>query len=223
MPPSRGPPALLWTAHSSARNISSSPRARGQPCWTASPLTAASSSHPARRSSRKTSPGDASSSAAAPSAWSSPTSTTPTGRRSRSWESLPRVLPKEDEEVSQALTRSLTAQGIRVLTNTAVEQVQVAGESAHVTLNSPDGALSLEVDRVLVAVGITPNTEGLGAENAGVELDHGFIRVDEWLSANGHGVYAIGDVERQAAARACRPRRSGIRRGTYRRTCPRNR
>ena len=109
-------------------------------------------------------------------------------------ESLPRVLPKEDEEVSQALTRSLTAQGIRVLTSTAVEQVQVVGKSAHVTLNSPDGALLLEVDRVLVAVGITPNTEGLGAENAGVELDHGFIRVDEWLSANGHGVYAIGDV-----------------------------
>lgn len=109
-------------------------------------------------------------------------------------ESLPRILPKEDEEVSQALARSLRKRGIRVLTGAAVTNTAVHGGIAQVDAASPDGPLTLEAERVLVAAGIRPNTDGLGAENAGAALDDGFIRVDERLSANGDGLYAIGDV-----------------------------
>ena len=57
-----------------------------------------------------------------------------------------------------------------------------------------DEDVRVEADRVLVSVGIEPNTEGLDLERAGVGLTNGFIKVDERLSANGDGVYAVGDV-----------------------------
>ena len=109
-------------------------------------------------------------------------------------ERLPRLLPREDEEVSQALARALRKRGIRVLTGTAVASVAVDGGGAHLAVHAPDGALTISVERVLVAAGIRPNTDGLGAERAGATLDDGFVRVDERLCANGDGLYAIGDV-----------------------------
>ena len=109
-------------------------------------------------------------------------------------EGMPRILPQEDEEVSQALARSLTKLGIKVLAGSMVTKVAVDGAIAEVEIDTPDGKLSLSADRVLVAVGIRPNTEGLGAENAGATLDRGFVQVDDHLSANGGGLYAIGDV-----------------------------
>ncbi len=109
-------------------------------------------------------------------------------------EGMPRILPQEDEEVSQALARALTKLGMKVLAGSAVTKVAVDGALAEVEIDTPDGKLSLSADRVLVAVGIRPNTEGLGAENAGATLDRGFVQVDENLSANGGSLYAIGDV-----------------------------
>ena len=109
-------------------------------------------------------------------------------------EGMPRILPQEDEEVSQALARALTKLGMKVLAGSMVTKVAVGGAMAEVEIDTPDGKLSLSADRVLVAVGIRPNTEGLGAENAGATLDRGFVQVDDNLSANGGSLYAIGDV-----------------------------
>ncbi len=109
-------------------------------------------------------------------------------------EGMPRILPQEDEEVSQALARALTKLGMKVLAGSTVTKVTVGGAIAEVEIDTPDGKLSLSADRVLVAVGIRPNTEGLGAENAGAALDRGFVQVDDNLSANGGSLYAIGDV-----------------------------
>ncbi|MEX2431691.1 MAG: dihydrolipoyl dehydrogenase [Dehalococcoidia bacterium] len=107
----------------------------------------------------------------------------------------PRILPKEDEEVSAALTKALGKQGITFLTGSKVTGVKTAKKGgATVSVETPDGEVSLSADRVLVAVGIMANTEGIGAESAGIELDRGFIKVDGELRANGDGVYAIGDV-----------------------------
>ncbi len=109
-------------------------------------------------------------------------------------EFLPRILPKEDEEISQALSRALGSQGIRLLTGASVTAVAVQDGTARVTIAASDETLELEADRVLVAAGITPNTDGLGVENAGGTLERGFIRVDDRLLVNGENVYAVGDV-----------------------------
>ncbi len=106
----------------------------------------------------------------------------------------PRILPKEDEEVSAALTKVLGRQGITFLTGSKVTSVKRGKDGATVIVETPDGEVTLSADRVLVAVGISANTEGLGAEAAGVQLERGFIKVDKDLRANGDGVYAIGDV-----------------------------
>ncbi|MXW30233.1 MAG: dihydrolipoyl dehydrogenase [Chloroflexi bacterium] len=109
-------------------------------------------------------------------------------------EFLPRILPKEDEEISQALSRARGSQGIRLLTGASVTAVAVQDGTARVTVAAADETLELEADRVLVAAGITPNTDGLGVENAGGTLERGFIRVDDRLRVNGANVYAVGDV-----------------------------
>ena len=100
-------------------------------------------------------------------------------------EFLPRILPKEDEEISQALSRALGSQGIRLLTGASVTAVAVQDGTARVTIAAADETIELEADRVLVAAGITPNTDGLGVENAGGTLERGFIRVDDRLRVNG--------------------------------------
>lgn len=109
-------------------------------------------------------------------------------------ESLPRILPKEDAEVTQSLARALERQGVRILTGATVASIDVRDGEASAAVTAPGGEVRLEADRVLIAAGIVPNTDGLGAENAGAALDRGFVRVDERLCANGESVYAVGDV-----------------------------
>ena len=105
-----------------------------------------------------------------------------------------RILPKEDAEISAALTRSLKKQGIDVLTGSKVTAIERSAEGATVSVETPEGAVSLETDRVLVSIGIRPNTDGLGLEDAGATLERGFVRVDGELRANADGLFAIGDV-----------------------------
>ncbi len=110
-------------------------------------------------------------------------------------EALPRVLPKEDDEVSYALARSLRKRGIDILTESKIKQVESTDGGVIVHIETPDDDdLHITADRVLISIGIVANTEGLGLENAGVQLENGFIKVDDQLRANGDGIYAIGDV-----------------------------
>ncbi len=108
-------------------------------------------------------------------------------------EALPRALPAEDEDASQALARAFAKRGIGILTGASVTRVDVAGGEAVVRVDAPDGERRLIADRVLIAIGIRPNTEGLGAESAGAALRRGFVEVDDNLLAS-DGVYAVGDV-----------------------------
>ena len=108
---------------------------------------------------------------------------------------LPRVVPVEDEDISKELERNFRKQGIRVETGARAENIQKTGAGVSLTLTTKDGKQeTLEAEKLLVAVGRKPNTENIGLENTQVELDRGFIKVDQWQQTAEPGVYAIGDV-----------------------------
>ncbi len=109
-------------------------------------------------------------------------------------EFLPSVVPNEDEEVSRQLERSFKKMGMKVLTSSSVEKVDISGELCKVTIKTKKGEEIVEAEAVLSAVGITPNTEGIGLEEAGVQLENGRVKVDEFYRTNVEGVYAIGDI-----------------------------
>ena len=110
-------------------------------------------------------------------------------------EMLPRVVPVEDEDISKELERNFRKQKIRVETGARAESIRKTGTSVKLTLTTKDGKQEeLEVEKLLVAVGRKPNTDKIGLENTKVELDRGFIKVDQHQQTAEPGVYAIGDV-----------------------------
>ena len=110
-------------------------------------------------------------------------------------ESGPRVLGREDPDVSDEIQRILGAEGIRFLLS--AEARQVAGRSGgevSVTLHASGGEETLVGGDILVAAGRAPNTAGIGLEEAGVTLDaRGYIRVNERLETTAPGVWALGE------------------------------
>jgi dihydrolipoamide dehydrogenase len=108
-------------------------------------------------------------------------------------EMLPRIVPAEDEDVSKELTKEFTKKGIKIKTGARVDSLDVSGGKVKAKISGEDKAL--EVDQVLVATGIKPNSKGLGLEAAGVKLnERGFIEIDDGMRTNVPGVWAIGDV-----------------------------
>jgi dihydrolipoamide dehydrogenase len=111
------------------------------------------------------------------------------------YEMLPRIVPVEDEEVSKELTRAFRKGGIRVETGARVENVQNAGAGVRFQATLADGRVeAVSADAILIAIGRKPNTENIGIEGTRVELDRGFIKVDEFQRTGEPGVYAIGDI-----------------------------
>jgi dihydrolipoamide dehydrogenase len=112
-------------------------------------------------------------------------------------EYLPAVLPLEDRDVSQAIERSFTRRGIKVMTRARFDTASVKVTKGGVSLMvGPEGAeaAELRVEQLLVATGRAPNSEDLGLETTRAELDHGFVRVDGWMRTAEPHVYAIGDL-----------------------------
>lgn len=110
-------------------------------------------------------------------------------------EMLPRVVPVEDEDVSKELERQFKKKKIRVETGARAENIQNTGKGVKLTLTTKEGKQEqLEAEKLLVAVGRKPNTDNIGLENTKVELDRGFIKVDQFQRTAEPGVYAIGDV-----------------------------
>jgi dihydrolipoamide dehydrogenase len=105
-------------------------------------------------------------------------------------EGLSRLLPQMEVELGQALERSLTKTGIRVLLNAQVTGSKVNSE---VQISLADGQ-TVNAPKALVAVGRGPNTARLGLENAGVQFTSRGITVNEFLETNVPGIFAIGDV-----------------------------
>jgi dihydrolipoamide dehydrogenase len=109
-------------------------------------------------------------------------------------EALDRLAPLEDEDVSKEVARTFRKRGITSHAGAKVQDVKEAGEGVAVTFESGGKAQQVQAEVCLVAVGRGSVTEGLGLEEAGVELDRGYVKVDGQLQSSVQGVWAIGDV-----------------------------
>jgi dihydrolipoamide dehydrogenase len=109
-------------------------------------------------------------------------------------EFMPNLVPLEDEEVSKTLARSFKKKKVKVMLDSSVESVDTSGDLCKVSIKTKKGLEEHEAEIVLSAVGITPNLEGIGIEEMGIELENGKVKVDEYYRTNIEGVYAIGDI-----------------------------
>jgi len=108
---------------------------------------------------------------------------------------LPYLVPLEDEEISAELNKAFKKQGIKVLIGHRVESLVAKDGKVIVTVSSEDNSKDLEAEQALVAIGFTPNSRNLGLEELGVKIsERGMIEIDERMSTNVPGIWAIGDV-----------------------------
>src|ERR1700727_561465 len=112
-------------------------------------------------------------------------------------EALDTFLPMVDQTIAKEAQRHFKKQGVDIKLGAKVSSAAVSGEAVDVTYTDAQGEHSLQVDKLIVAVGRRPFTEGLLAEGTGVEVDErGFIKVDEQCRTSAPNVWAIGDVVR---------------------------
>jgi dihydrolipoyl dehydrogenase len=110
-------------------------------------------------------------------------------------ELVQRLVPVEDEAVSSELEKSFKKQGITVLTGTKVTKATPSSSGVTIEAETPDGKTNtITADVLLVATGRGPVTTGLGAEEAGITMERGSIRVDDLYRTSVPGISAIGDV-----------------------------
>ncbi len=109
-------------------------------------------------------------------------------------EAADRILPTEDPEISARMQKALKSRGITCHTSTFFDSFTDGADQGVVQVRSGDTVSDIACDRVLVAVGVSANTDGLGLDSLGVALDRGFIQTDAHGATNVAGLYAIGDV-----------------------------
>jgi dihydrolipoamide dehydrogenase len=109
-------------------------------------------------------------------------------------EMLPRYVPVEDEDVSKELMRVYRKRGINGFVNAKVEKVEKKKDSVAVTFTVDGKAQTIEAEKVLVAVGRAPVTDGIGIEKTKIQVERGFIKVDEYMRTAEPGIYAAGDI-----------------------------
>ena len=110
-------------------------------------------------------------------------------------EMLPRAVPLEDEEISAELEKSFRRQGIAIQTQAKVEKATKTANGVAVSYAGADGkSQAIEAEALLVAVGRSPNTQGVGLEKTRIKLERGFVKVDPYMQTDEPGVYAVGDI-----------------------------
>jgi pyruvate/2-oxoglutarate dehydrogenase complex dihydrolipoamide dehydrogenase (E3) component len=111
-----------------------------------------------------------------------------------------RLIPREDEDVSQAIRAILEEEGVRILTAADVIGVEGQGGKVAVSVATAEEVSEVIGSHLLVATGRRPNTDDLGLDQAGVEIDErGYVEVDSWLRTNVPGIFAIGDCNGRGA------------------------
>jgi dihydrolipoamide dehydrogenase len=110
-------------------------------------------------------------------------------------EMLDRIVPVEDADVSIFLEKALTKQGMNIMTGAGVESLKATASGVSASIKGKDGkVVASEFTHCIVAIGIVPNTENIGLEVLGVEMDRGFLKTDANCRTNVPGLWAIGDI-----------------------------
>ena len=110
-------------------------------------------------------------------------------------EMLDRIVPVEDADVSIFLEKALTKQGMTIMTGAGVDSLKASATGVSASINGKDGKVAQsEFTHCIVAIGIVPNTENIGLEALGVEMDRGFLKTDASCRTNVPGLWAIGDI-----------------------------
>ena len=109
-------------------------------------------------------------------------------------EALPRLAPLEDEDVSKELDRAFRKRKIRSFAGAKVQDVKDTGEGVKVSYEAGGKSQEVTADICLVAVGRGPISDGIGFEEAGVELERGYVKVNGSLQTTADHVWAVGDV-----------------------------
>ncbi len=110
-------------------------------------------------------------------------------------EMLPNVLPLEDEDISKEMEKQIKKAGITAHVGTRVEKVQDNGDSVTVTVSKNGKTEEIQAEKVLISIGVMPNSQNMGLETAGVATnERGFIEVDDQMRTSVSNIYAIGDV-----------------------------
>jgi dihydrolipoamide dehydrogenase len=110
-------------------------------------------------------------------------------------EMLDRIVPVEDADVSIFLEKALTKQGMKIMTGAGVESLKASTTGVSAAIKGKDGKVAQsEFTHCIVAIGIVPNTENIGLEALGVEMDRGFLKTDPMCRTNVPGLWAIGDI-----------------------------
>ena len=131
-------------------------------------------------------------------------------------EVLPRIVPIEDEDISRELAASFKRQGIAIYPDTRVERLTRGDGGAELIARSTgDKTETFRAEKILMAVGRRPLTDGIGLEGLGVATDRGYVKVDAMMRTAAPGVYAIGDVCRRRRSLTWPPRRASSRSSTW--------
>ncbi len=109
-------------------------------------------------------------------------------------EVMDRILPVEDEEISGLARKAFEKQGMKILTGAKTTKLEKGKNNVTVHVEIAGKTEKMTVDRVIMAVGITGNSENLGLEHTKVQLDRGHIVTNEWSATDEPHVYAIGDI-----------------------------
>lgn len=109
-------------------------------------------------------------------------------------EMLPRIVPLEDEDISKELDRAFRKRNITAHVNASVSKVDKTKDGVSVTFEVGGKAQTVEAERVLIAVGRKPLTDGIGLEKTKIKVERGFIHTDGWMQTAEPGIYAAGDI-----------------------------
>ena len=109
-------------------------------------------------------------------------------------EMLPKIAPAEDDDISQALLKLLERRGIKFYVGASVTEAHSTDAGVEVQIDKEGNSETLKSDRLFVAIGRAPRSEGMGLEDLGVEIDRGFVVVGPNFKTSVDKVYAIGDV-----------------------------
>ena len=110
-------------------------------------------------------------------------------------EMLDRIVPVEDADVSIFLEKALKKQDMTIMTGAGVEELKATATGVSAKIKGKDGkVVASEFTHCIVAIGIVPNTENIGLEALGVEMDRGFLKTDPMCRTNVPGLWAIGDI-----------------------------